>query len=44
VVDLDEPPSLPARDLPEQEWTEHERWFASIPTMLSFAALRVRAG
>jgi len=44
VVDLDEPPSLPARDVPESAWTEHERWFASIPTMLSFAALRVRAG
>ncbi len=38
VVDLDEPPSLPSHGAPEHEWTDDERWFASIPTMLSFAA------
>ena len=40
VVDLDEPPSLPAHGRPEHEWTDDERWFATLPTMLSFAARR----
>lgn len=40
LVDLDEPPALPPHRAPEEEWTDDERWFASIPTMLSFAARR----
>ncbi|MBO0921451.1 class I SAM-dependent methyltransferase [Cellulomonas sp. zg-ZUI222] len=40
LVDLDEPPSLPARRVPEHGWTDDERWFATIPTMLSLAARR----
>ncbi|MBD7919406.1 methyltransferase domain-containing protein [Cellulomonas sp. Sa3CUA2] len=40
VVDLDEPRSLPHHRAPEHEWTDDERWFATIPTMLSFAARR----
>lgn len=40
LVDLDEPPSLPTRHVPEHAWTDDERWFATIPTMLSFAARR----
>lgn len=40
VVDLDEPPSLPHHRAPEESWTDEERWFATIPTMLSFAAQR----
>jgi len=40
LVDLDEPPSLPAHGAPQDAWTADERWFASIPTMLSFAARR----
>jgi SAM-dependent methyltransferase len=40
VVDMDEPATLPQRSVPEDEWTDDERWFASIPTMLSFAARR----
>lgn len=41
VVDLDEPPTLPAHDRPAAAWTDDERWFASIPTMLSLAARRL---
>lgn len=40
VVDLEEPPTLPAHRTPERDWTEDERWFATIPTMLSLAARR----
>lgn len=40
LVDLDEPPSLPHHRAPEDAWTDDERWFATIPTMLSFAAAR----
>jgi SAM-dependent methyltransferase len=40
LVDLDEPPSLPAHGRSVHEWTDDERWFATIPTMLSFAARR----
>lgn len=40
VVDLDEPPTLPPHRRPPEGWTEDERWFASIPTMLSVAARR----
>jgi len=41
VVDLDEPPSLPHHRVPQDAWTDDERWFATIPTMLSFAARRL---
>jgi SAM-dependent methyltransferase len=40
VVDMDEPQTLPHHCAPEDEWTDDERWFATIPTMLSFAARR----
>lgn len=41
LVDLDEPPTLPQEPRPEPEWTDDQRWFSSIPTMLSFAAKRL---
>ncbi|GIG38386.1 class I SAM-dependent methyltransferase [Cellulomonas phragmiteti] len=41
VVDLDEPPSLPHHRAPQDAWTDDERWFATIPTMLAFAARRI---
>ncbi|WP_425957149.1 hypothetical protein [Xylanimonas sp. McL0601] len=40
VVDMDEPQTLPSRRDPEREWTDDERWFATIPTMLSIGAQR----
>lgn len=41
VVDLDEPPALPHEPGPESEWTEDQRWFSTLPTMLSLAAKRL---
>jgi SAM-dependent methyltransferase len=41
VVDMDEPPSLPRHRDPWDEWTDDERWFATIPTMLSLAARKI---
>jgi SAM-dependent methyltransferase len=38
VTGLTEPPSLPQHGRPEAEWTEHERWFSRIPTMLAWSA------
>lgn len=40
LLDLDEPPTLPTHTAGEDAWTDDERWFATIPTMLSFAAGR----
>lgn len=38
VTGLAEPPSLPQHGRPEEEWTEHERWFSRVPTMLAWSA------
>ncbi|MCY1143180.1 methyltransferase domain-containing protein [Actinoplanes sp. Pm04-4] len=35
VTALHEPPTLPHHARPESEWTDYERWFATIPTMLA---------
>nr|WP_221375307.1 class I SAM-dependent methyltransferase [Actinoplanes polyasparticus] len=35
VTGLHEPPTLPHHTRPESEWTDYERWFATIPTMLA---------
>ena len=35
VTGLHEPPSLPREDIPEADWTEYQRWFSSIPTLLA---------
>lgn len=37
VTGLYEPPSLPAHLDPEPQWTDYERWFATIPTMIAIA-------
>ncbi|UWZ34799.1 class I SAM-dependent methyltransferase [Dactylosporangium roseum] len=37
VTGLHEPPTLPAHLNPEPEWTDYERWLATIPTMLAIA-------
>ncbi len=37
---LVEPPTLPGHELPEEHWSDYERWFATIPTMLAVSAVR----
>jgi SAM-dependent methyltransferase len=37
IAGLDEPPSLPSEPVPTSDWNAYQRWFASIPTMLSVA-------
>lgn len=37
VTRLHEPPTLPTHLDPEPQWTDYERWFATIPTMLAIA-------
>lgn len=37
VTGLHEPPTLPSHTRPDAEWTDYERWFATIPTMLAIA-------
>ncbi|XVV16325.1 class I SAM-dependent DNA methyltransferase [Actinoplanes sp. CA-131856] len=37
VTGLHEPPTLPQHGRPEEEWSDYERWFATIPTMLAVA-------
>jgi SAM-dependent methyltransferase len=42
VTGLHEPPTLPAHLNPEPQWTDYERWFAAIPTMLAIACRPAR--
>lgn len=35
VTGLHEPPSLPNADIPEADWTDYQRWFSTIPTLLA---------
>jgi len=37
VTGMHEPPTLPGRLDAETEWTDYERWFATIPTMIAMA-------
>lgn len=37
VTGIHEPPSLPHNDIPEAEWTDYQRWFSTIPTMLAMS-------
>ena len=37
VTGLHEPPSLPHHRKPVEQWTDYERWFSTIPTMLAVA-------
>ena len=34
-----EPPSLPREDIPEQQWSDYQRWFSRIPTMLAISCV-----
>ena len=40
VNGLCEPPSLPVDDVPETQWTDYQRWFSRIPTMLAISCVR----
>ena len=42
VTGLHEPPTLPPHTKPDSEWTDYERWFATIPTMLAVACRPTR--
>jgi SAM-dependent methyltransferase len=37
VTGLHEPLSIPADGTPEAEWTDYQRWFATIPTVLAIS-------
>lgn len=43
VTGLHEPPSLPNSDIPETDWTEYQRWFSTIPTLLAISCVPVSA-
>ncbi|MEU8074586.1 class I SAM-dependent methyltransferase [Catellatospora citrea] len=43
IAGLHEPATLPAHVDPETMWTDYERWFATIPTMLAVACRPSRA-
>ena len=42
VTGLHQPPTLPSHTKPDSEWTDYERWFATIPTMLAVACRPTR--
>lgn len=37
ITGIDEPPTLPQHTRPSKDWTDYERWFSRIPTMMSVA-------
>ncbi|SNQ47439.1 hypothetical protein FRACA_190018 [Frankia canadensis] len=37
VTGLHEPATLPAHRHPATQWSDYERWFATIPTMIALA-------
>jgi len=37
VTGIDEPPTLPKHTRPSKNWTDYERWFSRLPTMMSIA-------
>ncbi len=41
ITGLDEPRTLPSHNRPESEWSDYERWFATIPTMIAVACHRL---
>jgi len=41
VTGIHEPPTLPNHTNPIEEWTDYERWFSTIPTMIAFACRRL---
>lgn len=40
ITDVAEPRSLPSEHIDEAEWSDYQRWFADIPTMLVITAER----
>jgi SAM-dependent methyltransferase len=40
ITGLHEPPSLPQADIPEAQWTDYQKWFSTIPTMLAVSCGR----
>lgn len=40
VTGLHEPPTLPGADIPETQWTDYQKWFSTIPTMLALSCHR----
>lgn len=40
VTGLHEPPSLPSAEIPEADWTDYQKWFATIPTVLAISCTR----
>ncbi len=37
ITGVHEPPSLPHNDIPVAEWTDYQKWFSTIPTMLAIS-------
>lgn len=37
VSGLHEPPTLPGEAIPEAQWTDYQKWFSTIPTMLAIS-------
>jgi SAM-dependent methyltransferase len=37
VTGLHEPPSLPHAEIPETDWTDYQKWFSTIPTVLAIS-------
>jgi SAM-dependent methyltransferase len=37
ITGIDEPATLPPHSRPSKDWTDYERWFSRIPTMISIA-------
>lgn len=39
VSGMVEPPSLPQENIPEEHWSDYQRWFSRIPTMLAISCV-----
>ena len=44
ITGIQEPPTLPGPDIPEAEWTDYQKWFSTIPTMLAVSARLAASG
>jgi hypothetical protein len=40
ITGLHEPPSLLHGEIPETEWTDYQKWFSTVPTMLAVSCGR----
>jgi len=43
ITGIDEPATLPRHSRPPQDWTDYERWFSRIPTMMTIACQHAAA-